>query len=55
MINNLDEFPLRRSKRVQGLPPDLPSIIGEIHMEATDQGASVDSHMEENPTVEVRE
>ena len=55
MTKNLDEFPLRRSRRVQGLPPELPPIIGEIPMEATDQGAVADPHGEENPTVEVGE
>ena len=55
MTNNLDEFPLRRSRRVQGFPPDLPPITGEIPMEATNQGAAVDSHVQENPTVEMGE
>ena len=55
MTNNLAEFPLRRSIRVRGFPPDLPPIAGESPMESTDQGATVDSHVEENPVVEVGE
>ena len=55
MTSNLTEFPLRRSRRVQGLPPDLPPIAGEIPMEAIDQGVATDSHVEENTTVEVGE
>ena len=55
MTNNLSEFPLRQSIRVQSLPLDLPPILVEIPMEAIDQRASANSHMEENPTMEVGE
>ena len=54
MANNLAES-LRRSKRVQIFPPDLTPVIGERTMEVTNQGATVDSHVEENPAVEVGE
>ena len=46
---------MRRSRRVQGLPRDLPPIAGDILIEAVDQGAATDSHVEGNPTVEVGE
>ena len=55
MTINLVEFPLKRSKIVQGFPLDIPPIVRETPMEATDQGATVDSHVEENPAVEVGE
>ena len=55
MTSNLTEFPLRQSKRAQGLPPDFPPIAGERPMEAIDQGATVYSHVEECPAVEVGE
>ena len=55
MSKNLAEFLLRRSRRVQGLPPNLPPIVGEIPMETIDQGATTDSHVEGNPVVEVGE
>ena len=41
--------------RAQGLPPNFPPIIGERPMEATEQGAIVDSQVEENPAMEVGE
>ena len=53
MTNNLAKFPLRSSIIVQGLPPDLPPIAGEIPMEAINQGVAVDSHVEENLAMEV--
>ena len=55
MTSYLVEFPLRRYRRVQGLPPDFPPIVGEIPMEATSQGATADSHVGENPVVEAWE
>ena len=55
MIDSLIELILRRSRIVRGLPPDLPPVVGDIPMEATDQGAIVDSHVEGNLVVEVGE
>ena len=49
------DFPLIQSRRVQGFPHDRPPIAGEIPMEAIDQGATSDSHVEENTAVEVGE
>ena len=55
MTSNLAKFHLTRSRRAQGFLPAFPPITGEIPMEATNQGATVDSHVEENPAVEVGE
>ena len=55
MTNSLVELPLRRYQRVQGLPSDLPPIVGEIPMEPIDQGTTTDSHEEGNPVAEVGE
>ena len=49
------ELPLRRSQRVQGLPPEFPLVAGESAMEGTDQNVTVDSQVEGNPFVEAGE
>ena len=51
VTNNLDELPLIQSQRAQGLPLESPPVVGESQMEATDQGATTDSHVEWNLVV----
>ena len=55
MTSNLAEFHFRKSRRARGLPPDFPPVAGERPMEATNQADAFDSHVEENPVVEVGE
>ena len=55
MTGNLVELPLRCAQRAQGLPPDIPSVVGESPVEATNQGATTDSHVEGNLVMEVGE
>ena len=49
------EFPLRQSKRVQGLSPKLPPIARERPLEAIEQGAQANSHVEDSLAMEVGE
>ena len=52
---NLVEFQLRRSRRNQGLSPNFPPTTREGPMEATDQGATTDSHIRGIPVAESEE
>ena len=41
----MTELPVRRSRRLQGFPPNFPPIVEEMERETMDQLAAANSHV----------